>query len=516
MDENIEIKEIIRALQKNWIWVLISVVAGGFLAFVISSVQSPVYQAKTTILVGQVTQVNEINRDQIAAGEILVQTYAVLIRRQPILEQVIEDLELDKGWRSLREDVSVSIVPETQIIEISVDAESPELAESIAAGIADQLILFSSENSRPQQDEFTIEFIDSQLRILQERINSGQVQLSDLRAQSGSNLSIERLAEIETEIQILERLITDWETNYAELLAVKSNSQSQANVFLIDKAEARNRPIRPNTRLNLIIGVGVGFFLAGGIIFFRIYSDQTVKTSRDLQTIFGVELLGTVPTISGKGYQNKTPLDKAFPRNAQESYRVILNNLDFITKLRSPKSILIISSEPGEGKSLTSANLAINMALSGKKIVLVDADFRRPVLHQIFKIENRKGLGDLLWPDERKLEDFLQPTAVGNLKVLSSGSDPLNPTARLRSEEMDSLLSDLKESSDMIIFDGPPVASIADGLVLSSLVDSVILVGSIGKTRIDAAKRAMENLRIANASLIGFVVNRVSQNEFGY
>jgi protein-tyrosine kinase len=206
---------------------------------------------------------------------------------------------------------------------------------------------------------------------------------------------------------------------------------------------------------------------------------------------------GTLITISNP----RSPIAEAF--------RTLRTNLEFSNLDKSLRAVLVTSAGAEEGKSTTLANLAVTIAQSGKKVILVDADLRRPTQHQIFNLRNNQGLTDIVRDESLFANPPLQETAVPNLKILTSGQLPPNPAEILGSKRMGEILAALLEHADMVLFDAPPVLAVTDAVVLSSKVDGVLLVVSAGKTKREDARKAQANLEKVNARIIGAVVNNV-------
>jgi capsular exopolysaccharide synthesis family protein len=177
---------------------------------------------------------------------------------------------------------------------------------------------------------------------------------------------------------------------------------------------------------------------------------------------------------------------------------------------------MVTSSTPGEGKSFTVANLGISMAQAGLKTIIVDSDLRRPVQHQVFTVPNLGGLTDLLCSPELELNNHLKDTEIENLQVLTCGMLPPNPTELLGSQRMGQLMARLNEVADVVIYDSSPTVAVTDAAVLSARVDGVVLVIEAGQTSHDLARRAVEDLKQAGATLLGGVLNRVSQKGGGH
>lgn len=191
-----------------------------------------------------------------------------------------------------------------------------------------------------------------------------------------------------------------------------------------------------------------------------------------------------------------------------EAYRTLRTNLEFLSPDESLKTFLFTSTGPGEGKSTTAANIAICMAQKNKKVLLIDCDLRKPVQHKIFALSNVRGLTNYLVEHELSIEDVIQKSAVEQLDILTSGFIPPIPTELLGSQKMKLMVEELMKKYDLVIFDTPPIISVTDAAVLSSIVNGVILVVSIGQAEKNMVKRACSLLAKVNARILGVVVNR--------
>jgi capsular exopolysaccharide synthesis family protein len=189
-----------------------------------------------------------------------------------------------------------------------------------------------------------------------------------------------------------------------------------------------------------------------------------------------------------------------------EQYRTIRSNIKFSLPSNDMKVLLFTSASKEEGKSTTSANMAIVFAESGKRVLLVDADMRRPTLHHTFKLSNKVGLSNLLLKKGR-LQDSVKKSGVPGLDLLLCGQIPSNPAELLESEVMDKLIDEMKEKYDLIIFDSPPLLSVTDAKILANKCDGTVLVVSTGKTEKDTLTKARDSLVTARAYILGVVLN---------
>ncbi|MEH7502844.1 CpsD/CapB family tyrosine-protein kinase [Neobacillus drentensis] len=191
-----------------------------------------------------------------------------------------------------------------------------------------------------------------------------------------------------------------------------------------------------------------------------------------------------------------------------EQYRLIRNNLNFASVDKEIKTITVTSPEPSDGKTTTSANLAIVLAQQGKMVLLVDADLRKPSVHYAFNVSNIDGLTSVLTKDI-SLVEAISKTNIPNLDILTSGRIPPNPSELLDSKTMEIIMEELKELYDFIIFDTPPILRVTDSQIMANKCDGVVLVVASGKTKKDRGMKAKELLEKANSQLLGVVVNGV-------
>jgi capsular exopolysaccharide synthesis family protein len=191
-----------------------------------------------------------------------------------------------------------------------------------------------------------------------------------------------------------------------------------------------------------------------------------------------------------------------------EAYRALRTNVQFANAEKPVRTLLITSAEVDEGKSTTAANLAVTLAQTGAQTILVDCDLRRPILHQIFGLGNQSGLSTLI-PSQGAGLSELQNTAVPNLRLLTSGPLPANPSELLCSGRMQEILQLLRQEAEYVILDAPPVTVVTDGAVLASKADGALLVISAGRTKRDLARRAKAALEKVNANVLGVVMNNV-------
>jgi capsular exopolysaccharide synthesis family protein len=193
-----------------------------------------------------------------------------------------------------------------------------------------------------------------------------------------------------------------------------------------------------------------------------------------------------------------------------ERYRMLRTNIEFSTLDRQLQVIMITSSKPSEGKSTTSANVAVSFAQANKKVLLIDADLRKPSQHHIFGKSNRSGLTTALFK-QQELSDIIQQSSIENLSILQAGPTPPNPSELLSSKQMAALLDTTRGMYDVIIIDTPPILSVTDAQIVATLSDGVVLVIDSGKVKKDVVLKAKASLEHVNAKLIGVVLNNINR-----
>jgi capsular exopolysaccharide synthesis family protein len=292
-----------------------------------------------------------------------------------------------------------------------------------------------------------------------------------------------------------------------------SNKASPIKVSLVEPASTSTIPISPVPVRNLALGLVLGLLLGVGLAMLRHLLDTTVRTDDDVEEITDEPIIGAVHFDPRAG---KEPLivqsDPSSPRS--EAFRAVRTNLMFVDAANHPRTILLTSSIPGEGKSTTIANLALTLAKSGSSVCLIEADLRRPRLLEYLGLEGSAGLTDVLI-DRAQLDDVLQPYGEDTVEVIGAGAIPPNPSELLASDAMSRVLTQLSARFDYVLIDTPPVLPVTDAVVLSTKVDGVIvLVGTtiVRKEQLDAT---LESLKAVDNTMLGLVLNRVSHKSSG-
>lgn len=340
--------------------------------------------------------------------------------------------------------------------------------------------------------------------LLKQYLNKYQDKFNKLPAQSieYANLERERMANEKVYLMLLEK--------YQEALI---NEESQPNnVKIIDYGKVPRSPSKPNRFLIITIGLLIGLGLGYGFALLRNILDVSVKSPEDLENI-GISLIGWVPTFmrepkSGRHTHTEQELVLAYNSDSvpAEAFRTLRTRLQFSKLEPEPiKTILITSSIPREGKTIISSNLAASFALSNK-VLLLDCDFRKPRMHNIFNMKRYPGLCDYLFGTVT-LEEAIRQTTFPNLHLMTCGTIPTNPAELIASKHMQSFLNMMKPKYDYILIDSPPLATVTDAELLSSYVDGTVVVSLASKTRLDLLVNTIDTLNKINDSFIGVVLN---------
>lgn len=301
-----------------------------------------------------------------------------------------------------------------------------------------------------------------------------------------------------------------------------------SNVNIIDPAIIPERPVKPQKVKNLLLGLIVGCMAGIGLAFLLEYLDDSIKDGELAKKEVGLPLLSVIPYIGfdrngkdprelGEGNSSRRVLIAQFkPKSAAaEAFRSLRTALHFSSLGREKKVLLVTSAFPSEGKTTISGNLAVTLAQTGNRVLLVGCDLRKPTLQEMFGDKHSIGLTEVLVGDA-KVEDAIKPTGLFQLDFLPSGAVPPNPAELLESERMANLVKDLRGQYDVILLDAPPVLAVTDATILTSLAEQVVWVLQVGGVSIKAARRVKEIMENIKAPLVGFVLNDKNQEGQGY
>lgn len=436
-----ELRDYIRILHKNWILILVLTVVGAAAGGIYSLLQTPKYQSTTQLYVS-------VRSEGAATGDLVQGT---TFARQIVVSYV--------------DVVNTALVLEPVIEQLSLDMTVPELSRQIAASAPLNTVMIDITATDPDPEQAAA--------------------IADATATSLAHAVENTLESSDTD---------------AEGEAVASPVQ----IRTVQPAVVPERPSSPNIPLNIALGTLLGLALGIGVAVLRTVLDTRVRTLHD------IEQLTEAPMLGGIAFDPEAPkrplIVHADPRSPRaESFRSLRTNLQFLNIEGGPRSFVVSSAGPGEGKSTTVANLAIALAETGARVALVDGDLRRPRVADYMGIEGGVGLTDVLI-GRVELAAALQKWGRGQFFVLPSGQIPPNPSEMLGSVAMDHVLAALTEHFDYVLIDAPPLLLVTDAAVLSKKTRGVILTAASGRTKKQDLTGAMRTLDAAGGTLLGIVV----------
>lgn len=287
------------------------------------------------------------------------------------------------------------------------------------------------------------------------------------------------------------------------------------NIRIVDAAAVPTEPVSPRKVMNLVLAVFGGGIFAVGLAFFFEYLDNRVKSPEEIKHYLGLPFLGLVPALEGKDSAEDALLHEDVPAPFAEAFRGIRTNVLFSSAEEGGRSVVVTSTGPGEGKTLVATNLAVALAQAGQRVLLADADMRKPRVHEVFHAPKEPGLSNVLVGNV-KASEAVRPGPVANLWLLLSGVTPPNPAELLASRRFKDFLATLEEHFDWVIIDSPPVMAVTDASVVAHVARGVIFVVGCERTNKHTATAALEQLESAKAKFMGGILNRVDVKRNSY
>lgn len=572
-----EIKQYLAMLQR-WAWLLIlGLLLGGASSYFYSANQSPVYQSSTKLLVIRAPQGQNSDLAYLASQQ-LAQTFIQLLKTRPVLDSTSEQLGYPVRASQIRTEQLRDTQVITVTVEDSNPARAATIANTLVQVLVEQNDSLQSSRYLSTEETFQaqVDQVSGQITQLQEQITSltsenvqeqlveAELKIAQLQSEIAwlensinratyngrypslaPTESVARLAQQKSTLGLyqeiyanllvlgkptgtadsdrltnLQKTLELYQQIYLQLLGSLeqvrlARLQNTPSIVQIEEAVQPGAPVRPLPVRTGMLGAAVGLMLAFGIGFAIEYLDDSLRSPVDVDQVLGLPVLGYISDIKQARGTHSLHVT-AFPRSPlAEAFRNLRSGIEFSGE-NPPKTILVTSSRPSEGKTTIAANLAAIFAQGGKRVVLVDADLRRPAIHATMGVPNRLGL-TTLFRDSLKLEMVWKfySSGSGGMHVITSGSLPANPSELLASDKMLHIMAELRQKADVVIFDGPPMM-VADAQIMASLVDGVLLVLQPGKSPADEAKSTLTQLQRSGANVIGAVFNRVPKNARQY
>ncbi len=426
-------------------------------------------------------------------------------------------------------------------------------AEEQIAALESQITSLSTEILQKQ-----IENVQAQMTDVQSQINAIKLDMSDIDPLTATEVDRARLTNDQAKIDELSPILALYQQIYTQLVVLGktpdtgeassvdldrlkttlnlyqqiyissinsletlrlSKAQSTPTVMQVETANKPTSPISPKPVQSAMLAAAIGLFVTAGFAFLVEFLDDTLKTPDDIKDLLDTPVIGFIGELKNNPKQGEDSLGVFVAKNPRspvaEAFRSLRTNLEYSSVDHPARTILVTSSGESEGKSTVAANLAIVEAQSGKNVIIIDSDMRRPKVHVQFNKSNRRGLSDVV-TGKLHIDDVLKTyDQVENLSIITCGTIPPNPSELLGSERMSQTLKDLEERFDLVIIDTPPMI-VSDAQILSGKVDGVIFVVIPGQTRAIAALRPIEELNRIGSHVLGIVANKIPKSRDYY
>ena len=492
------------AIVRAWLPLAVaSVLVAAVAAYLITVRLPQAYEAKATLVVGQSLSALSPDYNQLLVSQQLSATYARVATTRPILDNVIKQLSLTDTSDDLAKRVRADASQDSTLLTITAQDSDPARAAAIANALADQLISASSA-IQGRQTELQ-KSIDEDLKATQDQINSTQAQADALLALSS------RTSQQDTTLQVLQSQLATLRSTYVTLLTFSTSNASNL-LSVIEPAVPSTSPVSPKVLFNVLLAAVLGLLIAVAVAFIWEHLDDRLADADAVRQNVGLGTVGAIPRIKGEqgGGEPSRLAAMLFPRSGvAEAYRTLRTNIEFASVQASMRTLLVTSSVPGEGRTLTAANLAVVFAQAGRRVLLVDADLRKPGVHIVFDLPNAHGLSTMLRSDKVQLSAVAHKAEQENLQILTTGPLPPNPAELLGSQRMRDILEQLKTDDTLVILDCPSLQAVTDSAILSSLVDGTLLVIDSGRTHRRDVLQGQEALSRVSANVLGVVLNRL-------
>jgi non-specific protein-tyrosine kinase len=495
-DHPTDLREYIRVLRVRKIEVgaVALVTLGAALFFSLRS--TPIYEGRAKVLVRPVQNLTSTSVSLPQAPNL--DTERELAVSQAVATQVGKDLKLPTPVDTLLGNVSVTVVSDTEVLMVSYTDPDPVTAARIANGFADAYVEFRTSQALDQ--------FQAAAGAVQERINDLQGQVSDLNrkidAENDPTLQSSEQSQRDTlvaQLGVLQQRLVD-------LQAAGTALSGAAEV--VQRAEAPSVPISPQKVRDGVLGLLAGLVLGVGFAFLRERMDDRIKSRAELERRMGAPVIAAVPRVPGwRRSEDAQLIMRRDPKNpVSEAYRTLGTNIQYMASRLQLRVIMVTSSMGGEGKSTTTSNLAVVLAQSGKRVILISADLRRPRVHNFFGLRNELGLSNVL-SEGSTLAQVARDPGIPNLRIVTGGFIPHDPAALLGGQRAVRFIESLRDVADFVLIDTPPVLAVADASILAPLVDGTVFVLDGEHSSRSAMVQSRDQLENAGANIVGIVYN---------
>jgi capsular exopolysaccharide synthesis family protein len=472
-------------------------------ALVASFLQTPVYQGTAQILLQPRSTESPFDEQtgERRDPERAVQTEIEVMKSEPVRAQV-------KQLLGAAPKVSAGPVGETDVIEIRAQSTNPQQAAAISNAYANAYIGFRRKQA--------VDDVLAASTEIQRKVTDLQAQIDAIRVPAPTADNPNPTQPLERQALIEQQLLFKQRLSQLQVDAALKTGGAQ----LVTSAQAPTSPIKPTPIRSGVVALAVGLMFGVGLAFLFEYLDDTIKGKEDLERATqGLPAVGLIPTVPGWKERKRPVLvsvsDSKSP--AAEAYRSLRTSVQFMGLDKPLRAIQVTSPGAGEGKTTTTANLAVALAQASQKVVIVSCDLRRPRLHEFFGVTNDVGFTSVLLGDVPVSSALQSVVGIDDLKVVASGPIPPNPSELLAGRRAVEALAALQAEADIVLIDSPPTLPVTDAAVLANRVDGTLLVATAGLTTRRELHRAHEVLRQVDARLLGTVLNGATgDGAYGY
>lgn len=478
-------------LHHKW---LIAAVTGLVLGSIllVSLQETPTYTSVTEVLVRPIASSGQLG------PQVNLDTERALVESIAVADLVVEAMDLGESAEATLEGLAVSVEPNTEILSIAYSDPDPLRAQRLSQAFAEGYLSFRRSRSLDQ--------LQSEIVAVDDRIVATEAEIADVRAEIGAlSQSSERDALFATRDSLIARL----GVLQLQLEELRSAAAIQtAGGEIVTPANLPSSPSSPNPVRNGAVGLLIGLALGVGLAFLRERLDDRLRGREDLEEHVGAPVLATVPRVgSWKRRKDVELASRSAPEGpVAEAYRTLRTNLQFIARDDRLQVLVVTSPALGEGKTTTSANIALTIAQAGKRVIAVSCDLRKPRLHRFFGLRNSIGVTSIL-SGQLSLTEASQRPGNPNLRLVSSGPAHPKPAELLTSDAMETMLEELRASADFVVIDTPPILAVADALVLAQRADGVLVVADASSTTRGALSLIRDQLEQVGATIVGTVLN---------
>lgn len=494
------------SIIRRWLWLLILATLAGMIATYWASVREPtVYRATARLIVGPGIDSPNPDLNALRAGGQLMQTYAELPRTGPFLQNIIDELNLGTSREALSDMLAVTANQETQILSIDVTDRDPDQAAAIANSVAAAMVLASPSGSQSPAAVLR-EQMHLQASKIETEIANTETAISQLQAELPGATDIEQQRLITDRITEERSRLTDAHRTLA--LLYDSLQAATTNQVKIIEPAAEVAPVVSQLWLKVAIGGLAGLVLSLVAVFgFELLFDN-VQSVTDLEQTIDVPILGAIAGYKrlNRGAGQRLVVREQPSTRAAENYRLLGTRLIFSNDPRPLGTVLLSGVQVSEDAGEIAANLAVILAQTGNRVILIDANLHHPTIGDFFGVDNRCGLTDVL-TEQAKIPELTTIDWAPGLSVLPSGPVSYSSFALLVSPRMVNLLEQLKQRADIVMISSSPLLAFADSLFLASRVDGTIVIARSGRTRREAVQEAVESLHSVGARIVGTVLN---------